>query len=187
MRRFLCSGAVLGLLAIVPAAQAKCGTSCLRQRVNHLTAQVNSLSGQLSSIEGQLGSINGELGSANGELGSLNGSVSSLGSRLTGDEGTLSTVNQFVGTLKNCLSEVPITDYGDPNGTFGYVYDQGGGSTFDTTALDATASGDSVSAWVLSDQCALASNPTASASTAHIRFGKAVLPVTRLVARPLSW
>ena len=50
-----------------------------------------------------------------------------------------------------CEQEVPITQYGDPNGTFGYVFDSGG--TFDTTGLDVTATGDTVDAWFVFDGC----------------------------------
>lgn len=57
-------------------------------------------------------------------------------------------------TLTGCLAEAPITRYGDPAGSFGYVFNPGGGQpTFNTTALDGTPSGGTVSVWALVDKC----------------------------------
>ena len=50
-------------------------------------------------------------------------------------------VNDALGTFDDffkCTSYLPITRYGDPLGTQGYVYDPGTGVTFKTTALDVT-------------------------------------------------
>ena len=50
-------------------------------------------------------------------------------------------VNEALGIFDDffrCTSYLPISQYGDPAGTHGYVYDPGTGVTFKTTALDIT-------------------------------------------------
>lgn len=144
MRRFVCGAVAIAALMAVSSAQA-CGTSCLRHRVS-------TLSGEVRSLEAR---------------------VSSLSSRLGGDEATLSSVNGFVGTFNRCAKEVPLTQYGDPAGSFGYVWDDGTGSFFDTTAVDVTASGDPVGAWFITDTC----NQSAAirgASSSHTRIADAI-------------
>lgn len=79
-------------------------------------------------------------------LGCLNHKITVLQRTVRADTRALTAV-------ATCFAEHPVTLYGDPSGTFGYVFDQGNGLTFDTTALDATQTGDSVSAWLLYDQC----------------------------------
>ena len=57
-------------------------------------------------------------------------------------------VNVIIGRL-NCETQVvPISEYGDANSTFGYQYSNDGNSLFFTTALDVTAKGDKVGAWI---------------------------------------
>jgi hypothetical protein len=51
----------------------------------------------------------------------------------------LSALNKFVNKFFNCTSYTQLTQYGDPAGTQGYVYDPGTGTTFKITALDLTA------------------------------------------------
>jgi hypothetical protein len=40
--------------------------------------------------------------------------------------------------FRDCTVAIPVTQYGDAAGTFGYVYDPGTGVTFKTTSLDYT-------------------------------------------------
>jgi hypothetical protein len=55
--------------------------------------------------------------------------------------------------LVDCLGEAPLTQYGDPAGSFGYVFDDGTNPPFNTTALDLTESGDPIGGWALFDLC----------------------------------
>ena len=56
--------------------------------------------------------------------------------------------------LLRCEQVAPVTQYGDPFGSFGYLFDNNDGSgPFFTSALDITTSGDPVSAWVIVDVC----------------------------------
>lgn len=61
---------------------------------------------------------------------------------------------KYMAILANCLSEVPVSDYGDQSGgTFGYVYDNGDGTSQDTSAMDVTNPGTQVGAWMMTDSC----------------------------------
>jgi hypothetical protein len=110
-----------------------------------------------------MSSLTGSLHSLQGQVSGLSGQVGSIGSQASSTASTVSI-------LTNCMSETPITQYGDGlNNTFGYVWDTSGTQTSlsDTTALDATAAGDPVSAWMLYDQCN--TTPTASAANTASR------------------
>jgi hypothetical protein len=55
--------------------------------------------------------------------------------------------------LLNCEADIPLTQYGDSAGTYGYEFSNDGVSTIFTTALDVTTSGDDVDAWFVVDTC----------------------------------
>jgi hypothetical protein len=56
--------------------------------------------------------------------------------------------------VTKCEAVAPVTDYGDPNGSFGYVFDNNDGAgPFFTSALDLTFPGDPVDAFMLVDVC----------------------------------
>jgi hypothetical protein len=118
-------------LSAAPATAACHKVACVNGRVA-------SLQGQVKTLKQQLGGVVNKLNSA---LTALNADTNALTS------------------LKSCLRELPVTVYGAPQGTFGYVYNDGT-KTFQTTALDATFQGDSVSAWILDDAC----NPATTAA-----------------------
>jgi outer membrane murein-binding lipoprotein Lpp len=165
MKRILILGtaaAVLGVAA--PAAQASCGTACLRTKVNTLTREVNSLT---TTVQGLTNTVNALSGTVN----SLGGNVTAYHNAQVSDEATLTKLTSAF----SCFGEYPVTDYGDSDGTFGYVYYDGSGVDFDTTALDVTSSGNTVGAWTLFDQC----NTTQSGGLArsHLaRSGDAIAP-----------
>jgi hypothetical protein len=58
-------------------------------------------------------------------------------------------INSMVGLL-NCEAITPVTSYGD-----GYMWDDNGNGTWDfnVTALDFTATGDTVDEWMVVDAC----------------------------------
>jgi hypothetical protein len=80
----------------------------------------------------------------------------------------LQQTTQELSSLENCLGEAPLTQYGDPAGTFGYMFDNdaigSGGDPFETTALDITESGDQIDGWALFDFCNTTSVASASAA-----------------------
>jgi hypothetical protein len=106
-----------------------------------------------------------------GAQASLRSQVRTLQREVKSLQSAVKADTKYVDALKACVAEAPLTDYGDSAGTFGYVYDLGGGNYIDTTALDQTAAGDDVSFWLLGDACN--SQVTASATTASIRSSAA--------------
>lgn len=50
----------------------------------------------------------------------------------------LTNLYAFSHFFYSCTVAVPVTQYGDPAGSYGYVYDPGTGVTFKTTSLDFT-------------------------------------------------
>jgi hypothetical protein len=100
----------------------------------------------------------------------LNGKLNSLTQKLNRDDRAL-------GTLLSCLKEVPLSTYGNPAGTFGYMFDKGSGvAPIDTTAVDVTNPGDTVNGWVLFDGC---NSTTTAFHTAGI-LGSAIAPEANL-------
>ena len=57
--------------------------------------------------------------------------------------------------VTTCLQKTPVTRYGDPDSTFGYMYDDDGDNAqdFDTSALDFTVPGDPASAQMVVSPC----------------------------------
>jgi hypothetical protein len=173
MKRIIILGVATTVLGIAaPSAQAACGTSCLRTKVSTLNREVTSLTTSVNSLVTQLNSMNVT-------LTNVANNVTNLHDQQVTDEGTLDALNGGFGNLVDCLGEYPVTDYGDPDGTFGYVYDSGsGGLEFDTTALDVTNSGDTVGAWTLFDECNTATTASIarSARLARVRGHQAIAP-----------
>lgn len=85
----------------------------------------------------------------------------------------------MLGSLVGCLQEYPVGIFGDRDGSQGYTYFDGT-MTFNTTALDASLSGDPVSAWFFGDKC----NRT---KTAAARISSRVSAVLGPVAPQASW
>jgi len=105
------------------------------------------------------------------ELNSLTKQVKSLKTKLTADEKTLSSDNKLDTSLSDCLEEGPITQYGDPAGTYGFSYTPSAGATaVQTTAVDITRTGTTVDAWVLIDGCNTETTPPTSTSTSVRKF-----------------
>jgi hypothetical protein len=60
---------------------------------------------------------------------------------------------RFTNAFLNCEADIPLRQYGDSAGTFGYEFSNDEVSTIFTTALDVTASGDDVGAWFIINTC----------------------------------
>jgi len=86
----------------------------------------------------------------------FNRTVTRLQSKLKRDDHELRV-------LATCLQEDPVVIFGNRDGSQGYVYNNGT-MTFNTTGLDASLSGDPVSAWFLGDRCNRATTAAADAS-----------------------
>jgi hypothetical protein len=86
--------------------------------------------------------------------------------------------------LSRCLTEQPLTRYGDSSaGTFGYQYNDGTGPIFNTAALDVTISGTKVGGWAMFDGCNTATSPAADVQARALRreFGP-IAPMAPLLA-----
>jgi len=80
-----------------------------------------------------------------------------------------------LGGLESCMGAVPIGRFGDPNGTFGYLYDNSAASSIYTTALDVTdAAHASAYALVTDAECASIFNGRTKtvASLLHTKLAK---------------
>jgi uncharacterized coiled-coil protein SlyX len=165
MRRVLVAlAAVLILtmsLGFATGAQAKCSVTCLNNRVKQLA--------------------NGLI-KAEKTIASLSKTVSQQAQTIASQGQTISQQNQAIGgfgqtrekvdALYECLFEVPITEYGNPEEEEGYLY-KTETETLPTTALDVPFEGEPVGAWFLIDGC----NP---ATTASVKATSALAPVTDL-------
>ena len=89
-----------------------------------------------------------------------------LQARISALQLRVTRLERYFGGLVKCIEEGPLTQYGDPNGTFGYAFSNNGTDTFFTTGLDWTASGDPVDGWVMIDGC----NTSTTAKPALGRF-----------------
>lgn len=104
-------------------------------------------------------------------FGCVSRQINSLTSQLRRD-------TNYIAQLQVCLNEVPQSVYGDSGGTFGYVYDFGGGAPlFDTTALDITNPNTNVAGWAMYDSCNTKTTPAfATAARASRYFGPLAPP-----------
>lgn len=106
MRRALlaATAALVLALSLGASAQAKCGLACLNHRVRELS--------------------NG-LTKAEKKISSLNQTVSAQGQAIAQQQqalGALGEVGKKVDALYACLFEVPVTQFGEPGGPFGYLF-----------------------------------------------------------------
>ncbi len=137
-------------MAFAGTAEAKCGVGCLNRKVKKLSS---GLAKAQQTITSQSKTI-AQQGQA---IASLSQTVSSQGSAIAGQEQAVAKATSQLG----CIAEVPVSEYGEPGGAYGYVWDTGT-ETFDTTALDVPYPGEGVGAWFLIDKCNGAKTATVS-------------------------
>lgn len=134
-RALLLLTAILALsLSLSASAQAKCSVACL----NH---KVKQLSNGLIRAQRTISSLKQTVGQQGTTIAAQQQQIAGLGE-----------VGKQVGTLFECLYEVPITQYGWPEEEEGYLYETLI-ETFPTTALDVTEEGGFINAWFLIDGC----------------------------------
>ena len=82
---------------------------------------------------------------------------------------TLQTKVNALESALNCLAEAPVTQYGDPAGSFGYWYTSSGlvDDGFPTSGMDFTTEGDPVSVFMIVDGCA-AKSAAKSGNASHV-------------------
>ncbi len=149
-------------LAFSAGAEAKCNLTCLNHRVNSLSTALTKAQKKIAT-QGKT-------------IADLSQKVSAQGQTVSGQGSAINKVNSAL----DCLFEAPLTEYGEPEGPFGYIFqyeDEEELQTIPTTALDVTYPEDFVSGWALFDGC----NTSEIASAASRR---AVAPSGELRERP---
>jgi len=133
-RALLALAAVLALsLAFGASAQARCSVTCLNHRVKQLSSGVIKAERTISSLKQ---------------------TVSQQGQTIAAQQqaiGGLGEVGKNVDLLFECLFEVPVTQFGEPEEE-GYLYENAT-ETFKVTALDVPFPEEPVSFWALIDGC----------------------------------
>jgi uncharacterized coiled-coil protein SlyX len=150
-------------LVFSAGAEAKCNISCLNNRVNSLSTALIKAQKKIVT-QGQT-------------IASLSQQVSAQNQAISGQQGAVKKVTSAIA----CMFEAPLTEYGQPEGPFGYIFQFENEAeeleTFPTTALDVTYPEDFVSGWALFDGC----NTSEVASTTSLR---AIAPSGELGGHP---
>jgi TolA-binding protein len=149
--------------AFSASAAAKCDVTCLGHRVKALATALTKAQKTIATQSQAITTLNQKVAAQEQKITSQGQSISSQGSAINAQA---QTINQVDSTLA-CFFEAPLTEYGEPEGPFGYIFQYEDEEaeelkTFPTTALDVTYEGDFVSGWALFDGC----NTTEIASAA---------------------
>jgi len=87
-------------------------------------------------------------GPTNAQFQALKTQVSALKTKVTSLSNTVATDTDFIARCLVAAGTFPVSQYGDPSGTFGYSFSNDGFTNFYTTGLDVTGSGDTVGAYI---------------------------------------
>jgi hypothetical protein len=164
MKKLVASTAVLVLaLAFSASAEAKCDLTCLNHRVKALGTALTKAQKTIATQSQAIATLNQKVTAQEQKVNAQSQAISGQGSAINAQAQAIKQVN----AVFDCLFEAPLTQYGEPEGPFGYIFQYEDEEaeelkTFPTTALDVTYEGDFVSGWALFDGC----NPTEIASTA---------------------
>jgi uncharacterized coiled-coil protein SlyX len=150
-------------LAFSAGAEAKCNLTCLNHRVNSLSTALIKAQKKIAAQGQTIAGLGQQLGAQDLAISSQQSAVKKATSAIA------------------CMFEAPLTDYGQPEGPFGYIFQFENKAkeleTIPTTALDVTYPGDFVSGWALFDGC----NTSETAATASLR---AIAPARELSGDP---
>jgi hypothetical protein len=113
-------------------------------------------------------------------IGCLSRQLTNVTNQLHQAEGVINRNARVFNNVINCFKEVPTSTYGDPAGSFGYIF-AANGTAIDTTALDVTNPGTFVDGWALYDGC----NSKISPNVARPRTARAASASTP-IAPPAS-
>jgi hypothetical protein len=167
MKKLLVASLAALVLALVlsPTAEAKCNVTCLGHRVNTLTSALIKAQKTIATQGKTISALSSKVAAQEQKVTSQGQAISSQG-------GAINTQGQAIGkvnTVLGCLFEAPLTEYGEPEGPAGYLFEfenEGTPETIPTTALDVTYPEDFVGGWALFDSCNTAETPSAAASGA---------------------
>jgi hypothetical protein len=160
-------------LTLSAGAEAKCDVTCLGHRVKALATALTKAQKTIATQGQTINSLSQKISAQEQKTTSQGQSISSQGSAISAQGQAIEQANSILG----CLFDAPITEYGDPEGSEGFIYDTGT-ETFDTSALNLTFEGDPVTFWTVFDACNTAETASVQASSG------ALPPVTNLPSLP---
>jgi uncharacterized coiled-coil protein SlyX len=174
MKKLLVASLAALALALVfsSGAEAKCSVTCLNNKVK-------GLAGALIKAQKTIAAQGQAIDELSRKATAQEQKVAGQGQAISGQGGAINAQAQAIKQVSStlgCLFEAPLTEYGEPEGPFGYIFEfenEGTLETIPTTALDLTYSGDGIGGWALFDGC----NTTKTASTASLG---AIAPVRNL-------
>jgi len=161
--------ALVFVLAFSAGAEAKCDVTCLGHRVKALATALTKAQKTIATQSQAITTLNQKVAAQEQKVNTQSQAIS-------GQAGTISAQSQAIkqaSSILGCLFDAPITEYGDPEGSQGFIYDTGT-ETFDTSALNLTFEGDPVTFWTVFDACNTAETASVQASSG------ALPPVTDL-------
>jgi hypothetical protein len=167
MKKLLVASLAALALALVfsSGAAAKCNVACLGHRVNTLTTALIKEQKTIAAQGKTIAALSGKVAAQEQKVTSQSQAISSQGGAINSQGQAIGKVNSTL----SCLFEAPLTQYGEPEGPAGYLFEfenEGTPETLPTTALDVTYPEDFVSGWALFDGCNTAEKPSAAASGA---------------------
>lgn len=148
-------------LAFSAGAEAKCSVTCLNNKVK-------GLAGALIKAQKIIAAQGQAINELSRRAAAQEQKVAGQGQAISGQGGAINAQAQAIKQVSStlgCLFEAPLTEYGEPEGPLGYIFQFKNGAeeleTIPTTALDLTYPEDGVGGWALFDGC----NTTETAST----------------------
>jgi uncharacterized coiled-coil protein SlyX len=168
--------ALVLVLAFSSGAEARCNLTCLGNRVKGLTNALTKAQKTIAAQERTIAQQGKAIADLNQKVSSQGQAISSQGTAISAQGQAIKQVNTSLG----CLFEAPLTQYGEPEGPLGYLFqyeEEGKLETIPTTALDVTYAGDEVHGWALFDGCNTAEFASAASSGA-------IAPIGALAAHP---
>ena len=167
MKKLLVASLAALALALVfsSGAEAKCNVACLGHRVNTLTTALIKAQKTIAAQGKAITALNSKVAAQEQKAASQGQAISSQG-------GVINAQGQAIGKMRStfeCLFEAPLTEYGEPEGPAGYLFEfekEGSPEVIPTTALDVTYPQDNVGGWALFDGCNTAETPSAATAGA---------------------
>lgn len=175
MKKLLVASLAALVLTLVfsSGAEAKCSVTCLNNKVK-------GLAGALIKAQKTIAAQGQAITELSRKAAAQEQKVAGQSQAITAQGGAINAQAQAikqVGSTLGCLFEAPLTEYGEPEGPFGYIFEfekEGTRETIPTTALDLTYPEDGVGGWALFDGCntteiASAASPSAIAPVGNLR------------------
>ena len=106
-------------LAFSPGAEAKCNVACLGHRVNGLTTALIKAQKTIAAQGKTITALSSKVAAQEQKVSSQGQAISSQGGAINAQGQAIGKVNSTLG----CLFEAPLTQYGEPEGPVGYLFE----------------------------------------------------------------